>query len=137
MPAKFKISLQLILTLLIVALVGLNLVYAVINVISKTVNRKPIYAPGAQFEDIKKIVKNEKTIGYLTNRDITPEKNDQEFLQAQYILAPTILDLNNDNYRLLILDFTNPTFMLYKLKEIQAKPVYSNIYNKVVAIRRP
>jgi hypothetical protein len=137
MPSKFKISLSFILTLLMIGLVGLNLLYAGINILSKIQNRKPIYAPGAQFEDIKALIKDEKAIGYLTNRDISPEKNDQEFLLAQYTLAPTILDVNNDNHRILLLDYTNPTFMIYKLKEIQIKPAYSNKYDKVLAVRRP
>lgn len=137
MPSKFKISLSFVLTLVIFWLVGLNIIYGCITVLSKTQNRKPVFEPGYQFEDIRKILKQEKIVGYLTDRNISPEKNDQEFLLAQYMLAPTIVEVNNHSYQFLILDYTNPSAVINKLKEIKAKPIYKNMYNKVLALQRP
>ena len=137
MPLNLKLNLRIIILFVTIAVIGLNLVYVAINVLSKLQNPAHYLQPGAQFADFKEKIKGEQIVGYMTNRDSSPEKNDQEFLMAQYMLAPTVLDFNNSNHKFLILDYTSPIFLAYEIKEINARRVYDNKFDKVLAVRNP
>ena len=87
---------------------------------------------GWQFADFRDKLKGISTIGFLTNKDMSPEKNDGEFLQAQYILAPTVLELNNKTHSLQLMDYTDQIFVFYMLKELNAVVIHDNGFNKVL-----
>ncbi|MCA9408939.1 MAG: hypothetical protein KC733_09635 [Candidatus Omnitrophica bacterium] len=93
------------------------------------------YEPGAQFEEFIPYLKGIKKAGFLTNKGMGAEDNDGHYLQAQYLLAPTILDLNNSNYKLNLLDYTNQIYIFYMLKNLKAKPIKDNIWGKVLTQR--
>ena len=137
MPLNLRLNLKAIILCVTIAVIGLNLVYVTINVLSKLQNPVFYLEPGAQFADFKDKIKGEKIVGYMTNRDSSPEKNDQEFLMAQYMLAPTVLDFNNSNHKFLILDYTSPIFLAYEIKNLNVRPVYDNKFDKVLAVRNP
>ena len=125
-----KIPILLLLSLLVIAS---NLFYMGLNLFL-TLSRPPVEhpEPGIQFLGIKEKLKAGLTVGYLTNRDLSPEKNDQEFLQAQYMLAPTILDVNNPRHEFNILDFTDLKYTVYAVKTLHLKPIYDQ-FGKVLA----
>ena len=137
MSFKKHFLLNSIITSLTVCIVTVNCLFVIVNVLSKLQNKVPYYPPGYEFVDFRNKLMGEKVIGYLTNRDMSAEKNDQEYLLAQYALAPVIVELNNPNHKLLILDYTDPVFAVYKLKELKAIHIYDNKFNKILAIRRP
>ena len=137
MSLKKLLNLKNIIFICTWLLILLHLLCAGINTLSKLQNPLPNFEPGYEFEDFKDKIKGEKIIGFLTNRDTSAEKNDQEFLLAQYMLAPVILDLNNPQHKLLILDYTSPIFLGYKLKELSAVRLYDNSFNKVLAVHLP
>ena len=93
--------------------------------------------PGTEFKDFKNIIAGEKTVGFLTDKDMSPEQNDGQFLGAQYLFAPHILDLNNPNHHLLILDYIDYPAALKKIKEIGAVYIYTNVWGKILAKRNP
>ncbi len=66
---------------------------------------QPYSFGGDIFAGVKGASGQEKYIGYITDRDIKNDKVSARFTQAQFTLAPVILDFNNINHRLLILDF--------------------------------
>lgn len=90
--------------------------------------------PGREFSDFQKALQDIEHVGFLTNKDMSSERNDGQFLAAQYILAPTILNLGCLE-RLIILDYTNPELAMKKITEINAVPVYTNPYGKILAQR--
>ena len=137
MANPIKFNFQPVITFLTIALVILNASYCIIYVLRVTQSKLPVYEPGYQFADFKDKVKGEKIIGYLTDRDSTPEKNDQEFLLAQYMLAPTILDLNNPDHKLLVLDFMKPMSLALTMRKHNLTHIYDNKFNKVLAVHRP
>ena len=94
------------------------------------------YEPGYQFLRFKEHLSGAKEIGYLTNKDISPGKNDGIFLQAQYFLAPTILKLNDPAHELNILDYSSQIFVFYMIKKMKAAVVVDNPYGQAL-IRKP
>ncbi len=131
------LNLKSVLLITTVFLVFLNLIYVSINTLHKIMVPVPYYPPGYEFADFKNKIQSQHVVGYLTNRDVSAEKNDQEFLLAQYMFAPTVLDINNADHPLLILDYTSPIFLKYKIKELKTKALYHNEFNKVLAITQP
>jgi len=93
--------------------------------------------PGYEFTGFRERVIPLKRVGYLTNKDMSAERNDGQFLAAQYTLAPVVLDLNNDDHRWLILDCTSLMAAFDIIQEVGAVPIYINGYSKVLAEKRP
>lgn len=81
---------------------------------------RPLPAPGALFEEFKPFLKNARVVGFLTDKDMSPERNDGVFLMAQYALAPVTLELNNAEHELLLID---PAHMLSAMDLTQSIPV--------------
>jgi len=67
-----------------------NTFFLAVHIIT-LVGKKPILLePGSQFAMFRPYLKGVRKIGYITNRDLS----DGAFLQAQYYLVRTILDLH-------------------------------------------
>ena len=94
------------------------------------------YEPGLQFADFKDALKNIRQAGFVTNKDLSSENNDGQFLMAQYILAPTVLELNASNNKYNILDCTSETRILYALRSLGATPLKINKYGKILTVKQ-
>ncbi len=97
----------------------------------------PVIEPGTQFVHFKPYLTDVRELGYLTNKDMSEEKNDGFFLQAQYMLAPTVLRLNETEHSLIILDYTKPVYAWFTMKSMRASPKYSSEYGPVLAEQLP
>ena len=129
-------KLEVIVILLTSIMVTVNLFYLVLNAVIRLKDKNTyLYEPGYQFTGIKSRILGIKKVGYLTNRNMSSEKNDPEFLQAQYMLAPTILDLNNAEHKFIILDYTDLKYMYYQMKTLNAMPLFDQ-FGKVLVIRK-
>jgi len=117
-------------------LIGANSFYLLASIMVTLHSDIKILEPGTQFIAFKERLKDIKQLGYLTNKDMSEENNDSSFLQAQYMLAPTILDLNNSNYPLNILDYPDPVHMIFKLRGLNARPARSSPYGQVLAEKK-
>ncbi len=91
---------------------------------------------GAQFEDFKPLLQNVPVAGFITNKDMSSENNDGQFLMAQYALAPTVLALNQTQYQYNILDCTDKVSVLYGLEQTGSTPVMVNAYGKILAVKK-
>ncbi len=86
--------------------------------------QRPYAFSGETFAPIKPAITDERAVGFITDRDI--EKDPAASLrltQAQFTLAPTILDLNNPGHRFLILDFTDRKNAMAATLQLKAKPL--------------
>ncbi|MBF0388280.1 MAG: hypothetical protein HQL20_10610 [Candidatus Omnitrophica bacterium] len=96
---------------IVFAFIGLAILWGIVGTVRELTalqakRRAQPYAFGGEiFAGIKGATGSEKYLGYLTDRDINNDKVAMRFTQAQFTLAPLILDFNNPNHRLLILDF--------------------------------
>ncbi|OGX28269.1 MAG: hypothetical protein A2787_02290 [Omnitrophica WOR_2 bacterium RIFCSPHIGHO2_01_FULL_48_9] len=101
------------------------------------INKNLVFAePGREFADLADDLQGVEKVGFLTDKDMSPEKNDGLFLQAQYRLAPTVLDLGNAQHPLLIFDCQNVLTAFDMMKELNAAPLHVNPYFKILAERQ-
>ena len=122
---------------LAIILIAVNLFFTGVYIRTKIHYPYPFYyEPGYQFNKFKSKLKGVKEIGYLTNKDLSREKNDGIFLQAQYFLAPTILKMNDPNHVLNILDYSNQVFLFYQIKSLHAIPLVDDLYGQVLILRQ-
>ncbi len=135
---KKCLSLECLIAVTSLAMIGLTSFYLLANYMVKSRQPDtPIYEPGTQFATFKEKLKDVNAIGYLTNKDMSEEKNDGTFLQAQYMLAPTVLELNETHPNLNILDYTSPVYTVFTMRSLRSKPIASSPYGPVLAEKQP
>jgi len=114
-----------IITILTIFFLCINCFYFFIHTMSRVANKNPLMLlePGYQYESFLEPLKYVKRVGYLTDKEISREKNDGYYLMAQYYLAPTIVDLNSDLYDITILDFKKPAKTILTMRILNAKTI--------------
>ena len=123
---------------LTVILCGFTGFFLLANVMVKSRDKDvKVIEPGTQFLEFKPYLTDVREAGYLTNKDMSEEKNDGFFLQAQYMLAPTVLRLNEREQKLLILDYNKPVYAWFTLRSLRGRPVYSSEYGPILAENAP
>jgi hypothetical protein len=86
----------------------------------------PLHSLGFQFMGLKSVFKDVRTVGYYTDKDLNNTLAIAQFEQAQYMLAPTVLDLNHTQYHWVIFDCTSPQAALAVIKQLGLTPVKIN-----------
>jgi hypothetical protein len=136
MKKPFLVYFQILIIALSVLFIMVNLVFGFFGVMAQiTRQENEQIEPGTQYVDFKKELQGVPMAGFLTDGNETIEGNDGQFMLAQYILAPTVLDLDNPNHRYSIIDCSTPEKALGILKVINAKPVHVNAFGKILAER--
>ncbi|MFH1359656.1 MAG: hypothetical protein ABIJ41_01290 [Candidatus Omnitrophota bacterium] len=82
--------------------------------------------PGFQFSGLKDDLRDVPYVGYFTDKDLDVPLYAAQFQQAQLILAPTVLDLNNTGHEYIIFDCTTPQIAFRKMKELHVQPLKIN-----------
>ena len=99
-------------------------------------NHKGEFKPsnlGDQFKGLEALFFQVHIAGYYTDKNIDEPLTIAQFEQAQYVLAPTILDLNHTNYSLVIFDCSSPEAALNKIKALGFQPIKANNLGVVLA----
>ena len=73
---------------------------------------------GDQFLPIRHLLNNAARVGYYTDRSLDEKAAAAQFAQAQYTLAPTILELNALDHPFVIFDYKNKNNSLSKIREL-------------------
>ena len=95
----------------------------------------PLHSLGFQFLGLDKIFKGVRTVGYYTDKDLDNPLAVAQFEQAQYMLAPTVLDLNGTQHRWVIFDCTNPKTALTVIQFLGFVPLKIN--HGIILARNP
>lgn len=123
--------------LLTIAMIGLSAFYLLANYMVQSKRKTvKIIEPGTQFAFFVDFLKDAGDVGFMTNKDMSEEKNDGTFLQAQYMLAPTVLNLNEIHPKLNILDYTDPVWAVYTIKSLRARPLATSPYGQILAVKK-
>lgn len=125
----------------IIWITGLSLITAVntyqLILEQQKLNRlKPLLASqftGEKFSGLENILKSQKYVGYYTDKNLKDIQNDKQFAQAQLVLAPSILDINNTNHEYTLLDCTSLKTALQIMKEANITPVKKNRFGIILA----
>lgn len=86
----------------------------------------PLHSLGYQFMGLESVFKGIRTVGYYTDKDLTNPLAIAQFEQAQYMLVPTVLDLNHTQYHWVIFDCTNPRVALEVIHRLGFTPLKIN-----------
>ena len=86
----------------------------------------PLHSLGYTFIGLDQMLKNVPAIGYLTDKNIESPLTIAQFEQAQYVLAPTMVMLNQSNYPFVILDCSTPEIAMAKIQELKLQPLKMN-----------
>lgn len=96
----------------------------------------PTTGPGASFVEFKPYLKNTAAAGFLTDKDMSPERNDGSFLQAQYALAPVRLELNDPQQEWLVIDPTHILSAMDLTRDLSVEFIRINPDSKILAQRK-
>ena len=86
----------------------------------------PLHSLGYQFMGLENIFKGVRTVGYYTDKDLNNPIAIAQFEQAQYMLVPTVLDLNNTQYHWVIVDCTSPQAAMGTIQHLGFIPLKVN-----------
>jgi hypothetical protein len=133
---KKNIILSLFLQIVFIVVISWN----IIILTGKTVKQasslgQPQIEPGIEFEGLKESLRNIPVAGFISDKNQSSENNDGRFMMAQYMLAPTVLDLQNTNHQYLILDLSTPQAAEYFLKKFNAKPIAMTVFGKILCLK--
>jgi hypothetical protein len=92
--------------------------------------------PGLKFSGLEEALSGAQAIGYITDKDLAVKENQLQFSQAQYILAPIILEVNSLRHEFFLIDCTTEQKAFAALKAIGAAPLKKNQYGIILA-RKP
>ncbi|MDE2028420.1 MAG: hypothetical protein KGK03_04875 [Candidatus Omnitrophica bacterium] len=95
----------------------------------------PLHSLGFQFIGLENVFKDIHTVGYYTNKDLKQPLAVAQFEQAQYMLVPTVLDLNHTQWRWDIFDCTSPQIALEAIKRLGLVPMKA--HNGIILAYNP
>ena len=95
--------------------------------------KNPYIFHGIKFSGLKEILHNAEYIGYYTDKDIDNTLDALQFAQAQFILAPIILDLNNTEHEFILFDCSSEAVAMERIREVKAIPIRKNQFGIILA----
>jgi hypothetical protein len=95
----------------------------------------PLHSLGFQFMGLENVFKGIRTVGYYTDKDLGNTLAIAQFEQAQYMLVPTVLDLNHTQYHWVIFDCTSPQAAMGAIQRLGFTPM--KIRNGIILAYNP
>ena len=87
---------------------------------------------GFEFGGLDELMKDEEYIGYVSDKNVNDKNGSKEYAQLQYLLAPTIVELDATHYKYTILYCNNEKICFDIAKKVGAKPLRRNQYGVIV-----
>ena len=97
----------------------------------------PYISLGSQFSGLKDILKDVQYVGYYTDKNLDDNSAAAQFSQAQYELAPVILDLNNVEHKYVIFDCSTRKIEDHKIAEMGMIPIRRNTLGPITLTKNP
>lgn len=94
---------------------------------------------GDRFAGLDRFIGQAPYVGYFTDKNLDDPNDSRpamQFAQAQLVMAPTVLDLNNTSHEFIIFDCTSPQAAIKKISEIGASPLKANQFGIILAQRK-
>lgn len=110
-------------------LIGISVAISICQISARTYKERttqgafPLHSLSYQFLPLQPIFKNVPRAGYYTDKDLEIPLAVAQYEQAQYVLAPTVLEINNTNLPLVIFDCTSPKVAITKMQELNLTPI--------------
>lgn len=97
----------------------------------------PYLFVGIKFSGLEETLGDASYIGYYTDKSLDDRLAAMQFAQAQLVLAPSILDLNNTSHEFTIFDCSSTEAALGKIRELGAQPLKINQFGIILARTKP
>jgi len=94
---------------------------------------KPYVFLGFKFSGLKEILGDVSYIGYITDKNLDNKIDAMQFAQAQYKLAPIILELNGTQHKYVLIDCSSIEVAKEKIKELDLVPIRQNQFGIILA----
>ena len=104
-----------------------------ISQMSAVRKRIPYLFMGYKFSGLSDILKDSTYVSYYTDKDMHERQNALQFAQAQYVLAPIILDRALLSHEYILLDCSSDKTALKKIEELGVLPVKRNQFGIILA----
>jgi len=95
----------------------------------------PYSFSGLKFSGLEKVFKNVEIVGYYTDKDLDKDEHASQLAQAQLVLAPVILDVNNLDHEFLLFDCSSPEVAYAIIKKTGLLALKKNQYGIILAKR--
>lgn len=82
-----------------------------------------LHSLASQFVPLQGVFKNIPRAGYYTDKNLAMPLVLAQYQQAQYVLAPTVLEINNTSFPLTLFDCTSPQVAIDTMKALNLVPV--------------
>ncbi len=130
-------KLKIIFIISVVLVAAFNLLSSYAQAIFQLADRKtiPLHSLGFQFIGLENIFKDERVVGYYTDKDLKEPLAIAQFEQAQYMLAPTVLDLDHTHYRWVIVDCTSLQAAMEAIRRLGLTPLKA--HNNIILAYNP
>ena len=124
-----------VLTALFVACAMVSLFQSVIRAVQqRTEPSVPLHSLTREFTGLTQAFAHIERAGYYSDKNMDFPLAIAQFEQAQYVLAPTVLELNNTSLPVVIFDCATAKAALDKIKELKLIPVSANTSGIVLAV---
>jgi hypothetical protein len=133
---KFLLNIKTYIILASIAVMGSNMFYLFVYGMRQHIHPTEWVEPGDQFRKFRPFLDGEFSVGYLTNEPQKRENNDGFFLQAQYYLAPTIVQLNDPDNKYNIVDSEDINYIRFVFTQTNSKKVTNNPYGQALIVRQ-
>jgi len=133
LPARRR-QMIFIAALLMVTLFNIIKLYKENKTIRQLRKVMPHQPVGREFAGLAQFTQGMRTIGYITDEDVA--KNDgahKLFAHAQFMLAPSILDLNNLDHEFLLFVYSDEKQALETIRRLNAQPLKRNPFGMILA----
>lgn len=95
---------------------------------------RPVTFAGLKFTGLGDKLKEEPAVGYASDLDIKEAGPLAEYQQAQYVLAPVLLDIQQSSrHRYVLINCSGDEAAIKKLKELNARPLLRNQFGVILA----
>ncbi len=118
-----------------IALVGIVQSYSQSLDLYKTRDALLMHKLGEPFAVFNPALKNVRIIGYFSDKNMDIPLALAQYQQAQFTLAPTILELNSLNHPIVIFDSTTPQKSIDLMKANGFKPIAATATGAFLAIK--
>ena len=90
------------------------------------------------FKNFQLILNQQKIefLGYYSDKDMEKSANILIFSQAQYYLAPLVIESGNTDHEYVLFDCSTPDVALKKINELGATPIIANSLGMILAKKK-
>ena len=126
---------QIVMFALCVLVLGMN-IRQLSEKVTTTHHKRQEYPPiflGIKFAGLEDILGDTEYIGYYTDNSLDDKVPAMQFAQAQYTLAPVVLDFGNMNRAFVLLDCSSEKVAFDTVKKNRLVPLRRNQFGVVLA----